>query len=131
MNYNNYTWRKAPTIKQDINLDNHNVKIEEYSFTYKSDGQSFLNATHIFYFSYLVYRFILQAGMLYPGLGVRIELRRHITYHIIQTYIPSIIFVAVSWLSFLVPSDVVPGRMVLCVTTLLTLTSMFNSVRYL
>ena len=32
-------------------------------------------------------------------------------------------------MSFVVPSDIVPGRMVLCVTTILTLTSMFNSVR--
>ena len=40
MNYNNYTWLRAPILKQDINLDNHNVKIEEYTFTYKSDGKS-------------------------------------------------------------------------------------------
>ena len=51
-------------------------------------------------------------------------------YHLTQTYIPSIVFVIVAWVSFFVPSDVVPGRMVLCVTTLLTLTSMFNSVRW-
>ena len=51
-------------------------------------------------------------------------------YHLTLTYIPSIIFVIVAWISFLVPSDVVPGRMVLCVVTLLTLTSMFHSVRY-
>ena len=50
-------------------------------------------------------------------------------YHLTQTYFPSIVFVIVAWVSFFVPSDVVPGRMVLCVTTLLTLTSMFNSVR--
>ncbi len=65
----------------------------------------------------------------YPGLGVAINLKRFLVYHIIQTYIPSVIYVTVAWLSFLVPSDIVPGRMVLCVTTLLTLTSMFNSVR--
>merc|ERR1711997_1320013 len=65
------------------------------------------------------------------GLGVRIRLKRHLGFHLTQTYIPSIIFVMVAWLSFLVPSDIVPGRMVLCVTTLLTLTSMFNSVRSL
>ena len=40
--YNNYTWRRAPMLKQDINLDNHNVKIEEYTFTYKSDGTFFV-----------------------------------------------------------------------------------------
>ena len=67
--------------------------------------------------------------MNYPGLGLRIELRRYLGFHVTQTYVPSVIFVVVAWLSFLVPSDVVPGRMVLCVTTLLTLTSMFNSVR--
>ena len=58
-----------------------------------------------------------------------INLRRYLVYHVIQTYVPSVIYVTVAWLSFLVPSDIVPGRMVLCVTTLLTLTSMFNSVR--
>ena len=67
---------------------------------------------------------------MFPGLGVQINLRRHIGFHLTLTYIPSIIFVLVAWLSFLVPSDIVPGRMVLCVTTLLTLTSMFNSVRH-
>lgn len=50
-------------------------------------------------------------------------------YHLTQTYFPSIIMVTVAWISFFVPSDVVPGRMVLCVTSLLTLVSMFNSVR--
>ena len=57
-------------------------------------------------------------------------MERHMMYHLTLTYIPSIIFVIVAWISFLVPSDVVPGRMVLCVVTLLTLTSMFHSVRY-
>ena len=68
-------------------------------------------------------------GRRFPVLGLKIKLERHIMYHLTLTYIPSIIFVVVAWISFLVPSDVVPGRMVLCVTTLLTLTSMFNSVR--
>eukprot|EP00094_Tigriopus_californicus_P012955 TCALIF_12527-PA protein Name:"Similar to GABRG2 Gamma-aminobutyric acid receptor subunit gamma-2 (Gallus gallus)" AED:0.08 eAED:0.08 QI:200/0.57/0.87/0.87/0.57/0.62/8/750/241 len=105
LQYNNYTWRRKPFLKRDTVLDNHNVKIAHYEFTYTSDG------------------------IKYPGLGIRIELRRYLGYHITQTYIPSVIYVAVAWLSFVVPSDVVPGRMVLCVTTLLTLTSMFNSVR--
>eukprot|EP00095_Tigriopus_kingsejongensis_P005844 maker-scaffold697_size109876-snap-gene-0.18 protein:Tk05844 transcript:maker-scaffold697_size109876-snap-gene-0.18-mRNA-1 annotation:"hypothetical protein BRAFLDRAFT_79146" len=103
--YNNYTWRRAPFIKQDSLLDNHNAKIAHYEFTYSNDG------------------------LKYPGLGIRIELRRYLGYHITQTYIPSVIYVAVAWLSFVVPSDIVPGRMVLCVTTLLTLNTMFNSVR--
>ncbi|XP_047484172.1 glycine receptor subunit alphaZ1-like [Penaeus chinensis] len=34
-----------------------------------------------------------------------------------------------SWFSFAVPPLVVPGRVVLCVTTILTLTSMFSTAR--
>lgn len=92
-------------METNIHLDNHDVKIIPFTYADEND-----NAT-------------------YPGLGVKIDLKRHLGYHLTQTYIPSIIFVIVAWLSFIVPSDIVPGRMVLCVTTLLTLTSMFNSVR--
>jgi hypothetical protein len=102
---NNYTWMRSPILKKGIILDNHNVKIRHYSFNYQVDGP------------------------LYPGLGIRIELKRHLSYHIIQTYFPSIIFIIAAWVSFVVPSDIVPGRMALCITTLLVLTSMFNSVR--
>ena len=68
---------------------------------------------------------------MYPGLGVKIELRRHLGFHLTQSYMPSTMFVIVGWISFMVPSDAIPGRMVVCVTTLLTLTSMFDSVRYM
>ena len=39
LNYNNYTWKREPYLKKDINLDNHAVTIEEYSFAYTSDGK--------------------------------------------------------------------------------------------
>jgi uncharacterized membrane protein len=58
-----------------------------------------------------------------------VRLKRRISYHLLQTYIPSLMFVIVSWLSFLVPPESVPGRMAICMTTLLTLTAMFAAVR--
>ena len=67
--------------------------------------------------------------LIYPGLGVKLELKRHLGFHLTQSYMPSTMFVIVGWISFMVPSDAIPGRMVVCVTTLLTLTSMFDSVR--
>ena len=73
----------------------------------------------------------IPIGLVYPGLGVKIELRRHLGFHLTQSYMPSTMFVIVGWISFMVPSDAIPGRMVVCVTTLLTLTSMFDSVRYM
>ncbi|OXA56740.1 Gamma-aminobutyric acid receptor subunit rho-2 [Folsomia candida] len=65
----------------------------------------------------------------YSGIRFTILLRRKLSYHLIQTYLPSTLFIIVSWLSFLVPPESVPGRMALCMTTLLTLTAMFSAVR--
>ena len=39
-------------------------------------------------------------------------------------------FVVVSWVSFLIKPEVVPGRMALLVTLFLVLINIFNSVRY-
>ena len=109
------------------------MNITRYSFSYGSDGKNLReinvrNLTSENKCSTISGK-LWNSGVRYPGLGLKIELKRYLGYHIIQTYIPSVIFVAVAWVSFLVPSDVIPGRMVLCVTTLLTLTSMFNAVR--
>lgn len=38
------------------------------------------------------------------------------------------LFVVVSWISFVVPPDVIPGRMALLVTLFLVLVNIFNSV---
>jgi len=65
----------------------------------------------------------------YPGLIMKLHLRRQLTYHIVQTYIPSTVFVVIAWLSLFVPPESVPGRVGMGMTTLLTLTAMFSSVR--
>ena len=58
---------------------------------------------------------------------VRLEifLQRHLTFHLLQTYLPSVMLVFIGWLSLLVPLDFAYGRMVLSVTTLLVLVSIF------
>ena len=43
-------------------------------------------------------------------------------------YLPSGIFVVVSWVSFVIPPEVVPGRMALLVTLFLVLTNIFNTI---
>ena len=40
---------------------------------------------------------------------------------------PSALFVCISWISFVVPIEAIPGRMALLVTLLLVLINMFNS----
>ena len=46
-----------------------------------------------------------------------------------QIYLPCILFVCVSWVSFLIKPEMVPGRMALLVTLFLVLVNIFNTVR--
>ncbi|XP_047740321.1 glycine receptor subunit alphaZ1 [Hyalella azteca] len=65
----------------------------------------------------------------YSGLTASFTLRRQNGYHILQTYIPTIMIVAISWVSFWLDPNAVPGRVTLGVTTLLTLTTLSAAVR--
>jgi len=65
----------------------------------------------------------------YPGLILQLHLTRQIGYHVVQTYIPSTVFVILAWLSLFIPAESVPGRVGMGMTTMLTLTAMFSSVR--
>ncbi|XP_045122274.1 glycine receptor subunit alpha-3-like isoform X2 [Portunus trituberculatus] len=66
----------------------------------------------------------------FSSLKVSFDLRRQNGYHVLQTYIPTILIVVISWVSFwLDPKNAVPGRVSLGVTTLLTLTTLASGIR--
>ncbi len=67
-------------------------------------------------------------GMRMSYSGWRVLLRRKLHLHVSEVYFPTAIYVALSWLSFLVAPEVVPGRMALLVTLLLVLVNVFNRV---
>ena len=56
------------------------------------------------------------------------KLKRHLLKYLIIYYLPSGLFVVVSWVSFLIPPDVVPGRMAMLITLFLVLTNIFNMI---
>ena len=60
--------------------------------------------------------------------GFEMILSRYVSTYIITYYLPSGLFVIVSWISFLIPMDVIPGRMALLVTLFLVLVNIFNTV---
>lgn len=60
--------------------------------------------------------------------GFEMVLTRYVSTYIITYYLPSGLFVIVSWISFLIPMDVIPGRMGLLVTLFLVLVNIFNNV---
>lgn len=65
----------------------------------------------------------------YPGLILHIHLARKVNYHMIQTYIPSMLFVTVAWLSLFVNPEAIPGRVSMVMMSLLMLMTMFSGVR--
>ena len=44
---------------------------------------------------------------------MKIQLQRHIGYHLVQTYIPSVVFVILSWLALFISADSIPGKFLL------------------
>ena len=51
-------------------------------------------------------------------------MKRRMSHYMITYYLPSSLFVVVSWTSFLIPSDDIQGRMALLVTLFLVLVSL-------
>ncbi|XP_063842924.1 glycine receptor subunit alpha-2-like isoform X2 [Scylla paramamosain] len=62
----------------------------------------------------------------YPALAFRVHLTRRLSYMLLQVYLPSGLFVVVSFVSLLVPADAIPGRMTLCITTILTMSALLG-----
>ena len=64
----------------------------------------------------------------YSYVGFVIEMDRYASKYFVNYYLPSIVFVMVSWVSFIIPIDIVPGRMGMLVTMLLVLINQFGTV---
>ena len=56
------------------------------------------------------------------------RLSRHVLKYLYIYYLPSGLFVVVSWVGFLIPPEVVPGRMAMLITLFLVLINIFNTV---
>ncbi|XP_074641418.1 glycine receptor subunit alpha-2-like [Tubulanus polymorphus] len=56
-------------------------------------------------------------------LEVKFYLKRQYGYYVLQTYVPSLLIVCVSWVSFWINIDAVPARISLGVLTVLTMTT--------
>lgn len=63
----------------------------------------------------------------YSVTGFEMILTRRMSHYMITYYLPSSLFVVVSWTSFLIPSEDIQGRMALLVTLFLVLVNIFNT----
>ena len=60
--------------------------------------------------------------------GFEMVLNRHSSPYIFTYYLPSGLFVVVSWISFLIPVNAISARMILLVTLFLALVNIFNTL---
>ena len=60
--------------------------------------------------------------------GFELTLTRKMRPYFIRCYLPSGVFVIVSWISFLVPPEIVAGRLGLLITLFLVLVNIFNTI---
>ena len=60
--------------------------------------------------------------------GVSMKLTRHKLKYFTVYYLPSGMFVVVSWTSFLIPPEIVAGRMSMLVTLFLVLINIFGTM---
>ncbi|RWS10661.1 gamma-aminobutyric acid receptor subunit beta-like protein, partial [Dinothrombium tinctorium] len=65
----------------------------------------------------------------YQRLSLSFQLRRNIGYFIFQTYLPSILIVMLSWVSFWINHEATSARVALGITTVLTMTTISTGVR--
>ncbi|KAM6945506.1 gamma-aminobutyric acid receptor subunit gamma-3-like [Aplochiton taeniatus] len=65
----------------------------------------------------------------YAIMTVYFDLSRRMGYFTIQTYIPCILTVVLSWVSFWIKSDATPARTALGITTVLTMTTLSTVAR--
>ncbi|PAA74137.1 hypothetical protein BOX15_Mlig014244g1 [Macrostomum lignano] len=61
-------------------------------------------------------------------LSVNLHMRRKFNYYLIQVYIPSILVVVLSWVSFWIDHHATPARITLSLLTVLTVTTQSSSV---
>lgn len=65
----------------------------------------------------------------HSALAARFTFHRRLGYYMIQTYIPSMLTVIISWFSFWISPDSPPARVGLGITTVLTMITISNSAR--
>ena len=64
----------------------------------------------------------------FSSVGFKLRLERNYNKHILSYYLPSLLIVLLSWVSFVIPPKAIPGRMALLITLILVLVNMFGTV---
>ncbi|XP_019633826.1 PREDICTED: gamma-aminobutyric acid receptor subunit beta-3-like [Branchiostoma belcheri] len=129
--------RKYPLDEQNctLELESYGYTDEELELGWKAGNASVtgLGRLDLSQFTVGVYNTVAKLVKYETGnywrLVFSFQLYRQIFYFILQTYLPMILLVILSWVSFWVNHESVPARVTLGITTVLTMTTLTSAAR--
>ncbi|NXK56563.1 GBRD protein, partial [Chauna torquata] len=129
---------KYPMDEQEcmLDLESYGYSSEDIVYHWSENQEEIhgLDKLQLAQFTITNYQFTTEmmnfksAGQ-FPRLSLHFHLRRNRGVYIIQSYVPSILLVAMSWVSFWISQSAVPARVSLGITTVLTMTTLMVSAR--
>ncbi|XP_078594925.1 gamma-aminobutyric acid receptor subunit beta-2-like [Branchiostoma floridae x Branchiostoma japonicum] len=129
--------RKYPLDEQTctLELESYGYTKEDLIFTWKNGNKSIHNLDKIDLSQFslgdhntMTAESVYETGT-YPRLVLSFKLHRNVFFFLLQTYVPSILLVISSWVSFWINHEAVPARVALGITTVLTMTTFITSAR--
>ncbi|XP_053400592.1 glycine receptor subunit alpha-2-like [Mercenaria mercenaria] len=122
-----YNWDIEYPVKILNNSDVEMPQFQAYVDAPKSTECKEFHAesTHLYHF---VWHFLITWGK-FACLQAWIRLNRKVGYYIVQVFVPSVLIVVLSWVSFWMDHDAVPARVSLGVLTVLTMTTQSSGAK--
>nr|WQM40871.1 gamma-aminobutyric acid type A neuroreceptor beta subunit [Ruditapes philippinarum] len=123
-----------------LDVQNCTVEIESYGYAmsdvelyWRTESVHNVDNVELPQFDVVEYKAINKIESLLTGkyqrLSLSFKLQRNIGYFVFQTYLPSILIVMLSWVSFWINHEATSARVALGITTVLTMTTISNGVR--
>ncbi|KAI8499711.1 hypothetical protein Bbelb_227620 [Branchiostoma belcheri] len=124
-----------PGLEPGQSLGRHGYKTEDIRFRWKAGNNSIYGVESLQLQQFKIGSYNVINGMAtyesgdYSNVKFCFLLHRQAFYFIFQTYIPSILLVVLSWVSFWINAEAVPARVALGITTVLTMTTLIGGAR--
>ncbi|XP_030836772.1 gamma-aminobutyric acid receptor subunit beta-2-like [Strongylocentrotus purpuratus] len=129
-------------VHYPMDEQNCSLEIESYGYTtadvnfvwqYGDDSLEGVNNIEMAQFTLSDYKLIVKMQNFstgsYPRLALTFRIKRNVGFFFLQTYLPSILLVMLSWVSFWINHEATSARVSLGITTVLTMTTISTAVR--
>ncbi|EDS40962.1 gamma-aminobutyric-acid receptor a beta subunit 1, 2, 3 [Culex quinquefasciatus] len=122
-----------PLDSQNCTVEIESCEFGIFCMYYCSTNTNYLEEAELPQFTIIGYetndRKEKLATGVYQRLSLSFKLQRNIGYFVFQTYLPSILIVMLSWVSFWINHEATSARVALGITTVLTMTTISTGVR--